>query len=237
MSHRILIIEDDKDIVHLLKVHLRDIGCEVTAAYDGKSGLREANSDTFDLIILDLMLPGMDGLEICRRLRADSSYTPILMLTSKSSELDRVLGLEMGADDYLIKPFSIRELIARVKALFRRVEVLRSESVSAGEEVVRAGDLMIDIEKREVTLEEKPIHLTAKEFELLLTFARNPGRVYTRSQLLSSVWGYGYEGYEHTVNSHINRLRTKIEKDPNNPRFILTVWGVGYKFSDTLKES
>lgn len=235
MSQKILIIEDDRDIVHLLKVHLQDIGYEVNAVYDGTSGLKEANANSYDLIILDLMLPGTDGMEICRRLRNSSSYTPILMLTSKSSEMDRILGLETGADDYVTKPFSIGELTARVKALFRRVKQLRSDTAAGEQKIIRKDALVIDVEKRKVTLKGKPVHLTAKEFELLLTFAGNPGRVYTRSQLLSLVWGYGYEGYEHTVNSHINRLRTKIEKDPNNPEFILTVWGVGYQFSDTKK--
>jgi DNA-binding response OmpR family regulator len=236
MSRKILIIEDDRDIVHLLKVHLTEAGYETTEACDGNTGLEQATSGSYDLIILDLMLPGIDGLDICKRLREQSSYIPVLMLTSKSTELDRVLGLEIGADDYLTKPFSIRELMARVKALFRRMEGLRSKSDSDEQETIRAGDLVIDTEKRSVTLKGKPEHVTAKEFELLLTFAKNPGRVYTRSQLLSLVWGYKYEGYEHTVNSHINRLRTKIEKDPNNPRYILTVWGVGYKFSDDCEK-
>jgi DNA-binding response OmpR family regulator len=232
MSHKILIIEDDRDIVHLLKVHLHDIGYEVTAVYDGTSGLKEAKANPYDLIILDLTLPGIDGMEICRRLRSSSFYAPILMLTSKSSEMDRILGLEIGADDYVTKPFSIGELTARVKALFRRIEQLRSDGVSNDQKIIQKGDLVIEVEKRKVALKKEPIRLTVKEFELLLTFAGNPGRVYTRSQLLSLVWGYGYEGYEHTVNSHINRLRTKIEKDPNNPEFIRTVWGVGHKFAD-----
>ncbi|MCI0526752.1 MAG: response regulator transcription factor, partial [Nitrospira sp.] len=172
------------------------------------------------------------GLELCQRLRTKPNYVPILMLTAKSSELDRVLGLEVGADDYLTKPFSIRELLARVKALFRRVEALESQASPGIQKTIQAGDLMIDVEKRKVTLGGKSVDLTAKEFDLLCQFAQHPGRVYTRTQLLDLVWGYGHEGYEHTVNSHINRLRAKIEKDPAHPHYILTVWGVGYKFFD-----
>jgi len=178
------------------------------------------------------MLPGVDGIEICRRLRSRPVYTPILMLTSKSSELDRVLGLEMGADDYVTKPFSIRELTARVKALFRRVDELKKGNQAKIPEVIHAKDLTIDLPRRKVTLKDNAIDLTAKEFDLLAYFAKHPGRVYTRAQLLDDVWGYGHDGYEHTVNSHINRLRTKIEENPAKPQFILTVWGVGYKFAE-----
>jgi DNA-binding response OmpR family regulator len=178
------------------------------------------------------MLPGLDGIEICRRLRRRSSYIPILMLTAKSSEMDRVVGLEIGADDYVTKPFSIPELLARVKAIFRRVEELTNDARAHIPAVLMAEDLVIDPAKRSATLKGRSIDLTAKEFDLLLHFARNPGKVYTRSQLLDRVWGYGHDGYEHTVNSHINRLRAKIEKDPAHPVYILTVWGVGYKFVD-----
>jgi DNA-binding response OmpR family regulator len=236
MPRRILVIEDDKDIAHLVEIHLKDTGYKVTLAHDGDVGLDRALSNPYDLIILDLMLPGVDGLEICRRVRAASAYTPMLVLSSRSSELDRVLGLEMGADDYLTKPFSIPELLARVKALLRRMEALKSAASRAPQKMIRAGDLLIDIEKREVTIRGNPVPLTAKEFDLLLHFANHPGRVYTRMELLNLVWGYGYEGYEHTVNSHINRLRAKIEKDPAKPGHILTVWGIGYKFSDIQKE-
>jgi DNA-binding response OmpR family regulator len=178
----------------------------------------------------------VEGLEICRRVRASPVYIPVLILSSRSSELDRVVGLEIGADDYLTKPFSIPELLARVKALFRRVEALKSEVSKESQKALQAGDLVIDIEKRNVTLKGNPVLLTAKEFDLLLHFANHPGRVYTRMELLQQIWGYGYEGYEHSVNSHINRLRAKIEKDPAKPRHILTVWGIGYKFSDFQKE-
>jgi DNA-binding response OmpR family regulator len=232
MHRRILVIEDDKDIAHLVDLHLKDAGYEVSVAHDGKAGLDLALSIQFDLIILDLLLPGIDGIEICRRVRAASTYTSILMLTSRSSELDRVLGLEIGADDYLTKPFSIRELLARVKALFRREEALRSEANRETQKIVSTGGLAIDVEKRTVTRKGQPVALTAKEFDLLLQFARHPGRVYTRMELLNLVWGYGYEGYEHTVNSHINRLRVKIEENPAQPRYILSVRGVGYKFAE-----
>jgi DNA-binding response OmpR family regulator len=235
MPRRILVIEDDVDIARLVELHLRDGGYEVSLAHDGTAGLGLALAKPFDLIILDLLLPGVDGLEICRRIRAGSAYTPILMLTSRSTEFDRVLGLEMGADDYLTKPFSIPELLARVRALFRREEAFKSEASSGPRKAIRAGGLMIEVEKRRVTLGNREVSLTAREFDLLLQFARHPGRVYTRLELLNLVWGYGYEGYEHTVNSHINRLRAKIEDDPAKPRYILSVRGVGYKFSDALE--
>ncbi|HSD59298.1 MAG TPA: response regulator transcription factor [Burkholderiales bacterium] len=230
MPRQVLVIEDDEDIAQLVKLQLRELSCEVKLAYDGAVGLAEAESKAYDLVILDLMLPGVDGLEICRRIRAKSRYTPILMLTAKSSELDRVLGLEMGADDYLTKPFSVMELAARVKAILRRVEALAAPHSEA--KVIECGPMRIDVEKRQVSIDGAPVELTAKEFDLLLHFAENPGRVFTRSQLLDRVWGYTHSGYEHAVNSHINRLRAKIEKNPNQPEYVQTVWGVGYKFRD-----
>jgi DNA-binding response OmpR family regulator len=232
----VLVIEDQQDIAKLIGMHLKDNDCQVKLTHDGQIGLAEAEAKNYDLIILDLMLPGIDGLEICRRLRAKSNYTPILMLTSKSSELDRVLGLEMGADDYLTKPFSVLELTARVRAIFRRVDAIEARDVKA-KQVIDLGDLHIDVERRTVRLDGTTIDLTAKEFDLLLHLAQNPGRVYTRAQLLDQVWGYSHSGYEHTVNSHMNRLRAKIETDPANPRYVLTVWGVGYKFSDSAAAS
>jgi DNA-binding response OmpR family regulator len=187
-------------------------------------------------VVLDLMLPGLDGLSLCRQIRALPGYVPILMLTARSTELDRVLGLEIGADDYLTKPFSVRELIARVKALFRRVEALESHPSEADDDgPIKRGPLVIDPERRRVHINERDVTLTAKEFDLLLHFARAPGKVFNRVQLLDQVWGYNHEGYEHTVNSHINRLRAKIESDPSRPEFIITVWGVGYKFNDELE--
>lgn len=232
MVHTVLVIEDDRDIARLLELHLSDLKCEVRVAHDGMAGLEHALSKSYDLIILDLMLPGIDGVEVCRRLRATPNYTPILMLTARSSEMDRVVGLEVGADDYLTKPFSIRELLARVKALFRRIEALKFPASPAQHKIIHIGDLIINVEKHTVTIHGKSTDLTAKEFDLLLQFAKHPGRAYTRSQLLDLVWGYGHDGYEHTVNSHINRLRAKIEKDPARPRYILTVWGVGYKCAE-----
>jgi DNA-binding response OmpR family regulator len=234
MSHKVLVIEDQREIANLVKLHLHDIDCQVKLTFDGTSGLADADANHYDLIILDLMLPGENGLEICRRLRAKADYTPILMLTSRASELDRVLGLEMGADDYLTKPFSLLELQARVKAIFRRVKAAAAGSMTATS-IVQAGGLVIDVAKRLVTLNGRSVELTAKEFDLLLHLAQNPGRVYTRDQLLDFVWGYNHSGYEHTVNSHINRLRSKIEVDPSNPVYVRTVWGVGYKFSEAAE--
>ena len=224
----VLVIEDERDIAELLALHLRDLNCEVTLAADGHEGMRQAFARNWDLVILDLRLPGPDGLSICRALRRESRYVPILMLTSKSSELDRVLGLELGADDYVTKPFSVSELMARVKAIFRRVESLEKRFPGGGESLA-IGPLKIDTKGHQVLVDDQPISLTAREFDLLLHFARHPGHVFSRAQLLDSVWGYGHDGYEHTVNSHINRLRSKIEPDPAQPEFIVTVWGVGYK--------
>ena len=232
MPKKILIIEDNRDLAYLLESHLRDVAYQVDLSFDGMAGLAKADSANYDLIILDLMLPGLDGMEICQRLRRKSSYVPILMLTAKSSEIDRVVGLEIGADDYVTKPFSIRELIARVKAIFRRVDELTDGPKEELPAVIRIEDLVIDPIKRSAHIAGRTVDLTAKEFDLLLHFARNSGKVYTRSQLLDIVWGYGHEGYEHTVNSHINRLRAKIEEDPAHPAYVLTVWGVGYKFVD-----
>jgi len=231
MPHRVLVIEDNRDIAGLVQMNLRDLSTNVDVAYNGREGLAMASRSDYNLVILDLMLPDMDGIEICRTLRNTKSYLPILMLTARTSELDRVLGLETGADDYLTKPFSIRELIARVRAIFRRVEAMTENGV-VSESLIQRDGLEIDCEKHEVKLDGQSIALTSKEFDLLVHFARHPGRVYRREQLLDQVWGYGYDGYEHTVNSHINRLRTKIENNPTKPRYILTVWGVGYKFAE-----
>lgn len=227
---RILVVEDDPDISALVELHLSDAGYEVELEADGQSGLDRALGQAFSLAILDIMLPGVDGLEICRRLRTEKPELPILMLTARSTELDRVLGLEMGADDYLTKPFSVRELVARVKAIFRRMEVFDTQPEPA---VLAHGPVEIDADSRRVLVEGEPVELTAREFDLLIFFARHPGRVFTRGQLLDKVWGYTHEGYEHTVNTHINRLRRKLEADPSHPRFILTVWGVGYRFPTT----
>jgi len=227
-ERKVLVVEDENDIAELVALHLRDLDCDVTIAGDGHGGMRHAFARNWDLVILDLRLPGPDGLTICRALRRESRYVPILMLTSKSSELDRVLGLELGADDYVTKPFSVSELMARVKAIFRRVESVEKR-FPGGSEALSIGPLKIDTSGRQVMVNDRPMPLTAREFDLLLHFARHPGRVFSRAQLLDSVWGYGHDGYEHTVNSHINRLRSKIEPDPARPEVIVTVWGVGYK--------
>lgn len=235
-QRRILLVEDDPDITKLVRLHLEDTGFAVQVAENGNDGYDLAAGGEVDLIILDLMLPGLDGLDICRRLRSGEVYTPILMLTAKSAEVDRVIGLEMGADDYLTKPFSVRELVARVKAIFRRVDALGGEDDADGDQI-RSGGIEIDLGRHTATVDGREVHLTAREFDLLVHFARAPGRVYTRAQLLDSVWGYGYDGYEHTVNTHINRLRAKIEENPEKPKYIETVWGVGYRFAEQVAES
>ena len=230
-SGRILVVEDDPDISHLLQIQLRDQSFEVDVVNDGAEGLKRASAIDYRLIVLDLMLPGIDGLEICKRLRAQASSVPILMLTAKTTELDRVLGLELGADDYLTKPFSIMELQARIRAILRRVQQSSRQDGENADAVIEAGSLRIDAARRQVSLQDRLLDLTAKEFDLLLHFARNPGRVYSRSQLLDLVWGYSHSGYEHTVNTHINRLRKKIEA-VSEQAYIETVWGVGYRFHE-----
>jgi DNA-binding response OmpR family regulator len=231
-SKKILMIEDNEDLAHLLALHLRDLQHDVHLCFDGCSGLKQVESNQVDLVILDLMLPDMDGLSICRALRAKKNYTPILMLTAKASEYDRVLGLETGADDYVTKPFSISELLARIKAIFRRIDAMESAQIQDKPHTINHGMIAIDLNKHTVTIAGSTIDLTVREFDLLVFFAHRPGRVYSRSELLDQVWGYGHDGYEHTVNSHINRLRVKIEVDPKQPVYIQTVWGVGYKFSE-----
>ena len=231
---KVLLVEDEKEISDLLEIHLSDLKCEITKAVDGQIGLEYAINNDYDLIVLDIMLPSLDGIEICKEVRKREIYVPILMLTAKSEEFDKVLGLEIGADDYLTKPFSIREFIARVKAIFRRVDAVQKTDVENS--IINVGELKIDSLKRRVILKGERVELTQKEFDLLHLMATHPGRTYTREQLLNSVWGYQYNGYEHTVNSHINRLRTKIEDDLSNPKFIRTSWGVGYWFNDTIED-
>jgi two-component system OmpR family response regulator len=227
---RVLIVEDDMPIAELLRLHLGDEGYKVEHAADGNEGLRLLQQGNWDALVLDLMLPGIDGLELCRRTRAMTRYTPIIIISARSSEVHRILGLELGADDYLAKPFSMLELVARVKALMRRTDALaRDMQIDAGRLEILG--LTIDPLAREVTVDRQPIELTPREFDLLVFFARNPGKVFSRMDLLNHVWGYQHDGYEHTVNTHINRLRTKVETDPANPRRILTVWGRGYKFA------
>lgn len=231
----VLIIEDDPEIVRLLEIHLTDLGCNIHKAGNGPLGLQLALDRNLDLIILDIMLPGMDGIEICKKIRGNNMDSPIMMLTAKSEEIDKVLGLEIGADDYLTKPFSIREFIARVKAIFRRQQI-RVETNSQLKENINLvfDNLTVNIELRKVQLNGKKIDLSPKEFELLALLCSNPGRSYEREKLLKMIWGYDFKGYEHTVNSHINRLRSKIEPDMGQPKFILTTWGIGYKFNEEL---
>jgi len=234
---RILVVEDDPDIAKLISLHLQDSYREVVIAPDGTQGYNLASQQAWDLILLDVRLPGKDGLQVCRELRANHDYVPILMLTSKSSELDRVLGLETGADDYVTKPFSVIELTARIRAIFRRVDAAQKEKPKAelpsNDQIITSPDQSIRLDMRQYTVfkKEKKLDLTAKEFDLLCYFLQNPGNVFSRAHLLSNIWGYGHEGYEHTVNSHINRLRAKIEDDPTKPTLITTVWGVGYRLA------
>ncbi|MWL87021.1 response regulator transcription factor [Cupriavidus sp. SW-Y-13] len=228
-AKRILLVEDDVGIANVLAMHLRDERYEVVHSADGAEGLRLLEQGGWDALVLDLMLPGVDGLEICRRARAMTRYTPIIITSARSSEVHRILGLELGADDYLAKPFSVLELVARVKALLRRVEAMARDVRSDAGTLDLAG-LTIDPLARVVTLDGKRLDLTPREFDLLYYFARHPGKVFSRMDLLNAVWGYQHEGYEHTVNTHINRLRTKIEVDPAAPQRILTVWRRGYRF-------
>lgn len=228
----VLIVEDDPEIRDLLRIHLQDLNCKITECGDGLSGLQEADNRTFDLIVLDLMLPKMGGLQVCQRLRAHQNFTPVLMLTAKSEEFDKVMGLESGADDYLTKPFGIRELIARVKAIFRRAEI-KIEGHSK-QEILRFGPLEINLLLQKVCLHKQRVDLTPKEYQLLVILANSPGRSYSRVELLNQVWGSEFHGYEHTINSHINRLRAKIEPGLPSQEFILTTWGVGYRFNETL---
>lgn len=230
---KILVIEDDKEIIELIEINVEHLDYKIEKALDGEQGLQKAKNESYDLIILDLMLPKIDGLEVCKTLRSENINTPILMLTAKSEEFDKVLGLELGADDYLTKPFGIRELLARIKANLRRVEVDKKENVSKqDQQELKIGALTIQPAKRKVMKAGETISLTPKEFELLHLFATNPGKAFSRNELLQEIWGYQFEGYDHTVNSHINRLRNKIETDPSEPVFLKTVWGVGYRFAE-----
>jgi two-component system, OmpR family, alkaline phosphatase synthesis response regulator PhoP len=228
----LLVVEDDENISTAISEYFSRAGYSVKTAEDGVEGVQAALHDHPDAVVLDLMLPKMDGLAVCRELREKAPYIPILMLTAKDDVVDKVLGLEMGADDYITKPFSLRELEARIKSVLRRVRT-RGNSEGAGEDapIVR-GTLRIEPSKREVTIGERQVELTPKEFDLLRLFASNPGRVFPRKYLLEKIWDYSYEGYDRTIDSHINRLRAKIEENPENPQMVLTVWGIGYKFSD-----
>ena len=229
---KILVIEDDPDIARLLELNLGDMGYQVAHEATGADGLARTRQEDFDLVVLDIMLPGMDGFEVCRRIRARDRRLPILVLSALSDEVDKVVGLELGADAYVTKPFGIRELVAGIKAIFRRIEVDRQADRAIGESILEAGALKLNRSSRTATKDGSALDLTAKEFDLLSAFMQNPGHAFSRQDLLERVWGYDYPGYSHTVNSHINRLRRKIEQDPTNPVLIRTVWGIGYRFGD-----
>lgn len=229
MGKRILVVDDEPSIVKLVQFNLVKEGFEVDVAYDGQTALDMVKKEFPDLLVLDLMLPKIDGLEVCRRLRQEKHHIPILMLTAKTDEFDKVLGLELGADDYMTKPFSPRELIARIKAILRRVEALQSQQ-SQEDPLIRIGDLVIDPEGYVVTFKDEEIDLTPKEFELLLYMANHRGKVLSRDQLLNAVWNYDYVGDSRIVDVHVSHLRDKIEVDSRNPVYIKTVRGIGYKF-------
>lgn len=232
---KVLLVEDDLDIAELIKVNLQDMSLEIVHQASGEAALALTENRHFDLVILDVMLPGISGLDVCRQIREKHPEQSILMLTSRDSEIDRVLGLELGADDYMTKPFSIRELQARIRAQLRKAHIIAERSKACQQEVKAAnltiGSLQIDNVSHRIYLKGKEITLTSTEFDLLYFLASHPEQVFSREQLLSSVWGYHHLGYEHTVNSHINRLRTKVEQNAAKPEIVQTVWGVGYKLS------
>ncbi|MDJ0925597.1 MAG: response regulator transcription factor [Acidimicrobiia bacterium] len=223
---RVLVVEDEVKIARLVRDYLHQAGFDVLEASDGPGALHLARAERPDMIVLDLGLPGMDGYDVTRELRARSSV-PIIMLTARSEESDRIVGLELGADDYVVKPFSPKELVARIRAVLRR-----ADAMVGGGEVVRAGAVTIDIPKRRVTVDGAEVELTASEFDILLTLARQPGRIYTRAQLLDAVRGVSFEAYERAIDAHVKNIRRKIEPDPKHPAYVLTVYGVGYKFAD-----
>jgi len=228
----LLVVEDDENISSAISEYFSRAGYSVKTVEDGLMGVKSALDDPPDAVVLDLMLPKMDGLAVCRELREKAGHLPILMLTAKDDVVDKVLGLEMGADDYITKPFSLRELEARIKSVLRRSKTPANADGAKDEAPIIRGRLRIDPARREVTIGERQVELTPKEFDLLRLFAANPGRVFPRKYLLEKIWDYSYEGYDRTIDSHINRLRAKIEENPENPQMVLTVWGIGYKFSD-----
>ncbi|HVS21271.1 MAG TPA: response regulator transcription factor [Pyrinomonadaceae bacterium] len=228
----LLIIEDDDNISTAIEEYFSRAGYAVNTAADGIAGLEAAATNRPDVVVLDLMLPKMDGLSVCKELRQKNPQMPILMLTAKDDVVDKVLGLEMGADDYITKPFSLREVEARIKSVLRRARAASVGSNGADETPIVRGNLRIDPVRREVTVADQIVELTPKEFDLLRLFAANPGRVFPRKYLLEKIWDYSYEGYDRTIDSHINRLRAKVEQNPDNPQLVLTVWGIGYKFTD-----
>lgn len=231
MDH-ILLVEDDAELHALVAGRLAESGYRVASAFTGSEALAQVEEQVPDLVLLDVMLPALDGLEVCRRLRAAHPLLYIIMLTARADELDRVVGLEVGADDYVTKPFSLQELVARVRAALRRIRLTREQAAAPGaaqDAPITIDTLYIDPVRREVRRGEQHLQLTVREFDLLLFLARHPDRPYTRMQLLDEVWDIQYEGYDRTVDSHVQRLRAKVEADPGSPRYIKTVWGVGYK--------
>ncbi|HEV8340428.1 MAG TPA: response regulator transcription factor [bacterium] len=222
----LLLVDDESKIVRLARDFLEHAGFTVLAAGDGRSALAAVRGAKPDLIILDLGLPDMDGLDVTRAIRRDSN-TPIIMLTARGAEADKLVGLELGADDYVTKPFSPRELVARVRAVLRRWE-----QAHAGADIVRVADLTLDVPRMRVTVGERPVELTATEFQLLAALARQPGRIFTRSQLLDALHGLAVESYERAIDAHVKNIRRKMEPDPRRPRYLLTVYGVGYKLAD-----
>jgi len=228
---RILLVEDDENISELVMLHLTSEGYAVDHAENLAVARQNLEDNTYGLIVLDLMLPDGTGMDLCHERRVRKDQTPIIILTAKSEEVDKVLGLEMGADDYIAKPFGVREFLSRIKAVLRRSNEVAAPPVN---QLLEYGDLIIDPEKRKVTSALKQIELTKKEYELLHLLAKHPGINYSREQLLDQIWGYQFQGFERTVNSHMNRLRNKIEYDNDEPKYIITTWGVGYKFNDEL---
>jgi DNA-binding response OmpR family regulator len=230
----ILLVEDDADLRGLVANRLVDSGYEVRAVVSGREALEEVAARLPDLVLLDVMIPEIDGLEVCRRLRAEHPLLYIIMLTARAQEIDRVVGLEVGADDYVTKPFSLDELVARVRAALRRIRLTKEQPETDADDLepLEIGTLRIDRVRREVFVDGVKQHLTVREYDLLHFLAQHPGRPFTRMQLLDRVWDIRYEGYDRTVDSHVQRLRSKIESDPGNPMFIRTVWGVGYKFEE-----
>jgi DNA-binding response OmpR family regulator len=226
MSKKILAVDDEPKILHLLRVYLEQAGYDVVTARDGQMALITFRREQPDLVVLDLMLPGIDGLDVCRTIRQESTV-PIIMLTARDEEADKLIGLELGADDYVVKPFSPREVVARVRAVLRRV----GGEVSSTSQI-RVGDISMDLARHTVEVTGQEVELTPTEFDLLAAMAQHPGQVFTRMQLLEKVQGYAYEGYERTIDVHIKNIRLKIESDPKNPRYIKTVYGVGYKLAE-----
>jgi DNA-binding response OmpR family regulator len=229
----VLIVEDDREIAQVITMNIEDLGLTSEHVTDGRAGLQKALGGGYSLVILDIMLPKMDGISVCTHIREKDPQTPILMLTARADEIDRVLGLELGADDYMTKPFSLRELTARIKALLRRSQ--NTKTTEAGSNTpanLTIGDLSVDFNKRKIILSGNVLDVTVKEFDLLSIFVRNPGRAFSRAELLNLIWEYQFDGYEHTVNTHINRIRNKIEEDASHPKYLKTVWGVGYRFAE-----